>query len=384
MNRLGSDVDRLETALPASHRRMSGVPGTVLVRRRNTAAPAPVAEAAARTEASAPLPKIERGALADLQRDLFEAHKLYFKVTGVGVVAGGRFQVSLACPDSEWLYVRRNVFELGGRLPPALRKGLEGTLGRAARAWKIASGDSPGLVLASARSFTALVAGAAPKREGLDAFGITQAPGEPTARACLAACLDLALSGETGTPAGRKQFDDLAEAVGVMHPQTAKTLAQGLQMAERDDENAYTKLRNRDCLKTGECRKLTNGEIALAMTVFGTNIPYESVRIYRRNYIFGQPENTIMTPEGDLFADEDGKVYSEDYSSTDFSLQATFIHEMAHVWQKRTLDIDVKTRGTFERTYAYTIVPGKNFLDYLIEQQAALAEDYFRSCTDCP
>ena len=47
MNRLGSDVDRLETALPASHRRMSGVPGTVLVRRRNTAAPAPIAEAAA-------------------------------------------------------------------------------------------------------------------------------------------------------------------------------------------------------------------------------------------------------------------------------------------------------------------------------------------------
>ncbi len=46
----------------------------------------------------------------------------------MGVVAGGRFRVSLACPDSEWLDPRRNVFELGGRLPPALRKGLEGTL----------------------------------------------------------------------------------------------------------------------------------------------------------------------------------------------------------------------------------------------------------------
>ncbi len=33
MNRLGSDVDRLETALPASHRRMSGVPGTPDIRR---------------------------------------------------------------------------------------------------------------------------------------------------------------------------------------------------------------------------------------------------------------------------------------------------------------------------------------------------------------
>ena len=76
INGMGSDVDRLENALPAGHRRMSGVPGTVLVRRRLTAAPAPAAEAAAKTEATAPLPDFERTALADLQRDLYEAHKL--------------------------------------------------------------------------------------------------------------------------------------------------------------------------------------------------------------------------------------------------------------------------------------------------------------------
>ncbi len=138
INRLGSDVDRLENALPAGHRRMSGVPGTILVRRRNTAAPAPAAEAAAKTEATAPLPDAERSALADLQRKLFEAHGLCFTVTGVGVVGGGRFQVSLTCPDSEWLDVRRNVFELGGKLPPALRQGLEATIHGVARAWKLA------------------------------------------------------------------------------------------------------------------------------------------------------------------------------------------------------------------------------------------------------
>ncbi len=65
INRLGSDVDRLESALPAGHRRMSGVPGTILVRRRNTAAPAPAAEAAAKTEATAPLPDFERAALSE-------------------------------------------------------------------------------------------------------------------------------------------------------------------------------------------------------------------------------------------------------------------------------------------------------------------------------
>ncbi len=190
INRLGSDVDRLESALPAGHRRMSGIPGTTLVRRRNTAAPAPAAEAAASTESTAPLPDFERSALAALQRELFEAHKLYFKVTGLGVVSGGRFQVSLACPDSEWLDVRRNVFELGGKLPAALRKGLEGTLQGAARAWIIAPGDTPGLVLASTRAFPALRSGASPKSADLDALGIAQVPGDPTARACLAACLE--------------------------------------------------------------------------------------------------------------------------------------------------------------------------------------------------
>jgi len=121
INRLGSDVDRLENALPAGHRRLSGVPGTTLVRRRNTAAPAPVTEAAAKTEATAPWPDAERRALANLQRRLFEAHGLCFTVSGLGVVSGGRFQVSLACPDSEWLDLRRNVFELGAHLPPGLR-----------------------------------------------------------------------------------------------------------------------------------------------------------------------------------------------------------------------------------------------------------------------
>ena len=93
----------------------------------------------------------------------------------------------MACPDSEWLDPRRNVFELGGRLPAALREGLEGTLRGAARAWKPAAGDSPGLVLQSANAYSALHPGSAPKRADLDAAGITQTPGDPTARACLAA-----------------------------------------------------------------------------------------------------------------------------------------------------------------------------------------------------
>jgi murein DD-endopeptidase MepM/ murein hydrolase activator NlpD len=167
-----------------------------------------------------------------LQRDLYEAHKLCFIMTGVGVVGGGRFRVSLACPDSEWLDPRRNVFELGGKLPPALRKGLEGTLRGAARAWKIAAGNSPGLVLDSTRPFSALHPGAAPDRAGLEVLGIEHAPSDLTARACLAACLDLAQRGETLTAADLKQGEELAGAVAVIDPKLAKTVLVAVQTAQ--------------------------------------------------------------------------------------------------------------------------------------------------------
>ncbi len=386
INRMGSDVDRLESALPAGHRRMSGVPGTVLVRRRLTAAPAPAAEAAAKTEATAPLPDFERTALADLQRDLYEAHNLFFKVTGVGVVGGtgggGRFRVSLSCPDSEWLDPRRNVFELGGKLPLALRKGLEGTLARAARAWKIAAGNSPGLVLDSTNAYAALRSGASPKGKDMEAVGITQVPGDPTARACLAACLELIQSGEAQTPAGRKQFDGLAQCVAVVNAQIGELLvAAGYTFQREDREDALTEKRR---LKESEFihhRKLTPGEIALAMTVFGTDIPYDSVRVHDHGwegFLLFQFEETATAPVGDVYAKKEGPYYSDDYSKADIELQVTFIHEMTHVWQVRVKGILLMFRGLVEREYAYTIEPGKRFLDYKVEQQGAIAEDYFR------
>ncbi len=85
-----------------------------------------------------------------------------------------------------------------------------------------------------------------------------------------------------------------------------------------------------------------------------------------------------MAPDGNIYGDEDGTVYSDDYSSTDFGQQAHFIHEMTHVYQVRTKDVNLKLRAPFERQYAYTIEPGKRFLDYKVEQQAAIVGDYFR------
>ena len=180
------------------------------------------------------MPDVERNAVAELQRKLAEAHGLCFTVSGIGVVGGGWFQVSLAGPDSQWLDVRRNVFELGGNLPPALRHGLEATIRGAARAWQLAPapGGQPGLALISTLAHAALRAGTAPKSADRDALGIGQTPGDAAVRACLAACIDLILSGEAQTPAGRKQCEELAGAIAVLHAQTAKTVLAAVQTAQ--------------------------------------------------------------------------------------------------------------------------------------------------------
>jgi hypothetical protein len=126
-----------------------------------------------------------------------------------------------------------------------------------------------------------------------------------------------------------------------------------------------------------ECRELTAGEIALAMTVFGTDIPYEAVHVYRRKWNPGQREYEIIAPNGNIYADKDDKVYFDDYSATGFRQQAHFIHEMAHVWQVRTQNINLISRRMVEWDYDYTLEPGKRFLEYKVEQQASIVADYF-------
>jgi len=77
-----------------------------------------------------------------------------------------------------------------------------------------------------------LRSGAAPKQPDMEALGITQVPGDPTARACLAACIDLILSGATQTDAGHKQGEELAQAIGVIDPKLGKTVLAAVQTAQ--------------------------------------------------------------------------------------------------------------------------------------------------------
>jgi hypothetical protein len=137
-------------------------------------------------------------------------------------------------------------------------------------------------------------------------------------------------------------------------------------------------------------RKLTLGEIELARGVFDDSIKYEKVKIHRGKYFFGQPAGSGMTPNGEIYVADDARLknflYKKDYSIESLGLKAFFIHEMAHVWQYQNKIIRVKTAavlgqirhfGRYSKMYRYTLDANKKLIDYGIEQQAAIIEDYY-------
>jgi hypothetical protein len=125
-------------------------------------------------------------------------------------------------------------------------------------------------------------------------------------------------------------------------------------------------------------RPLTPDEAALARSVFGGAIDYDRVRIHNRPWWPLQPKRVTMAPDGHLWFHPEGGLFCDDFCSSPLSHQALFIHEMTHVWQaqrsgKWWLPL---MRHPFCR-YDYTIVPGRPFARYGIEQQAEIVNDAF-------
>ena len=126
-------------------------------------------------------------------------------------------------------------------------------------------------------------------------------------------------------------------------------------------------------------RKLTEGEIRLAKTVFGDAIDYSKVKIYHKSYLpFGaQPNNVAMAPNGNIYFDPNGTLYHDDFSTAGIDSQALFIHEMTHVYQHQHGE-KVILKGIFQRKYGYLpLQDGKAFHDYGIEQRGDIVRDYF-------
>ncbi|MGB7409064.1 MAG: vgr related protein [Pontixanthobacter sp.] len=131
------------------------------------------------------------------------------------------------------------------------------------------------------------------------------------------------------------------------------------------------------CPAEGE-RGLTDGEIALARSVFGTAIDYEPVRLRRRKWFAFHPRNVTMAPRGHMHFHPDGPNYCDDFSTAALSKQGHFIHEMTHVWQAQEKGSWwlVFNRVPWAR-YDYTIQPGWPLNRYGIEQQAEIVRHAF-------
>lgn len=125
-------------------------------------------------------------------------------------------------------------------------------------------------------------------------------------------------------------------------------------------------------------RPLTPDEIALARSVFGDAIDYESVKLVRRKWWLFQPRGIVMAPTGNIHFHPADPNWREDFSAASLDLQGLFIHEMTHVWQ-------AQTRGRYYLPlmrhpfcrYAYRFVPGKAFDAYGLEQQAEIVRHAF-------
>ncbi len=118
-------------------------------------------------------------------------------------------------------------------------------------------------------------------------------------------------------------------------------------------------------------RQLTQGEMKLAKDVFGSSIELTRVRIHDEKYIFFQPNNSGMTPNGEIYVHG---VYRADYSGADADLQAFFIHEMVHVWQHQTGVLKAGVIGSaiiemighvgdYGAAYSYTLDGAKDLTD---------------------
>ncbi|MFH7765244.1 type IV secretion protein Rhs [Acinetobacter sp. BSP-28] len=118
-------------------------------------------------------------------------------------------------------------------------------------------------------------------------------------------------------------------------------------------------------------RTLTVGEKQLASSVFGKHLQLDAIHIvaYR-----GVIKNYAISPNGNIYFHPQN--WCEDFSKMPLGKQSWLIHELTHVWQIQQ-GLAVVRKAIFDRKYHYVLQQGKQFLQYGIEQQAQMVQDYF-------
>ena len=129
-------------------------------------------------------------------------------------------------------------------------------------------------------------------------------------------------------------------------------------------------------------RGLTDGEIALARSIFGQSIDYGAVRIHDRGFA-GLGGMGDMSYGGHIYLPHR---HAPDFARAPLSARRLFVHELVHVWQhqNRVLALGrsalrewVRHRFSYARAYLFRLDPACDLLDYGIEQQPAIIEEYF-------
>jgi hypothetical protein len=121
-------------------------------------------------------------------------------------------------------------------------------------------------------------------------------------------------------------------------------------------------------------RRITPAERDLADEMFGGGLDAQRVRllaipVWRRAFVAG-PSLMVWPAQQALW----------DFAAAPLGLQASFVHELTHVWQAQRgvfLPLAKLRAGDSAAAYAYDLASGPPFGELNIEQQASVVEHAF-------
>ena len=124
-------------------------------------------------------------------------------------------------------------------------------------------------------------------------------------------------------------------------------------------------------------RGLTEGERAIAASVFGAALALDAVTLRLRKWFPFQPRATVMAPDGHLWFHPRGHEWRDDFAAAGLASRALFVHELVHVWQRQRGINLVLRRPPLARYRYLPLKPGKAFTAYGFEQQACIVQDAY-------
>ena len=120
-----------------------------------------------------------------------------------------------------------------------------------------------------------------------------------------------------------------------------------------------------------QSRFLTVGEIDLAYSVFGDSLNTSEIQLKTAWWVL---KNYAVSPNGNIYFNSADWI--TDFSAASLGKKSWLIHELTHVWQLQR-GLKVLQGALINRRYSYVLQAGKPFLNYGIEQQARMVQDYF-------